>query len=195
MIYIVCALKSEAVPLIKKYDLKRAQEEKNFSIYKNENIQLVISGIGKLKSAAATAYLLKNSDKNDFAFNIGVCAGGQKISKIGELFVAARILDNASNKLYFCNTNFNHNLKSSMLTTYDLPQFSPKNGLCDMEASGFFVSALNFLHNKNIFVLKAVSDHFSEEEFKKDEVCNLIEQNINGISDFIAHNIQLSSNL
>ena len=49
----VVALSPEAQPLIRYYKLKRDRQITAFELYRNDNIQLIISGIGKYNTAIA----------------------------------------------------------------------------------------------------------------------------------------------
>lgn len=51
-----------AKPIIEKYKLRKYGHSEKFPIYKNENITVIISGVGKVNSAIATTYLLSNHD-------------------------------------------------------------------------------------------------------------------------------------
>lgn len=77
-ILIICAMEKESKTIAQKLNLK----EQNKNLFKNENINLLISGIGKQRTAISlTKYLCENS-KPDLIINIGY-AGSTDI-KIGE---------------------------------------------------------------------------------------------------------------
>jgi spore photoproduct lyase len=66
MIYIVTALAGEAIPLINAFKLKKDLSFTKFDLFKNDEIRLIVSGIGKIRSSIATTYLLvKNSPSSD----------------------------------------------------------------------------------------------------------------------------------
>ena len=76
MIYILTALRPEADGLIKQYQLKKVKD-KPFEVFSSEEMKLVVSGVGKINAAAATSYILSDSDINynheDFFLNFGIC--------------------------------------------------------------------------------------------------------------------------
>ncbi|RKW24826.1 5'-methylthioadenosine/S-adenosylhomocysteine nucleosidase [Candidatus Gracilibacteria bacterium] len=76
---IVTAMKEEADLIIKKFGLKETKSLKNIKIFEGtrvgddgeENIVLVLGGIGKIQAAIATTYLLENYSV-DKLINIGI---------------------------------------------------------------------------------------------------------------------------
>ena len=67
-----------------------------FRIYRSESMALVISGVGKSLSAAATGYLCGSSDgwRNAPWINVGVA--GHRDVDVGELIVANKIVDQST---------------------------------------------------------------------------------------------------
>ena len=55
-------------PLISLFNLKKDNTYTKFQVFSNENIKLIISGTGKIKSAIALTYLISNKDikENDY---------------------------------------------------------------------------------------------------------------------------------
>ena len=74
MLYIVTALYIEAKPLISLFNLKKDNSYTKFQVFSNENVKLIISGTGKVKSATALTYLISKEDikKNDYIVNIWI---------------------------------------------------------------------------------------------------------------------------
>ncbi len=85
----VVALQAEACPLIDHYGLKRSSGSP-FRTFENQNHRLVISGIGTIRCAAATGYLLGLlPSRNEGLVNLGIAGHGQ-LEK-GSLFIANRV--------------------------------------------------------------------------------------------------------
>ena len=72
-----CAMKKEAVQIAERLGLNKASE----NIYKSENISLIISGIGKQKTAIEVVKYLENNPKPDLIINIGYA--GSSNEKVG----------------------------------------------------------------------------------------------------------------
>ncbi|RKW24328.1 5'-methylthioadenosine/adenosylhomocysteine nucleosidase, partial [Candidatus Gracilibacteria bacterium] len=76
---IITAMKEEAELIIKKFNLKETKSLKNIKIFEGtrsgddgeENLVLVLGGIGKIQAAIATTYLLENYSV-DKIINIGI---------------------------------------------------------------------------------------------------------------------------
>jgi len=65
---IVTALCSEAEPIIEYFRLKKNTASNKFDIFENDRIALVVSGIGKIKSAIATTILSSTYSSPDVTF-------------------------------------------------------------------------------------------------------------------------------
>ncbi len=174
--HIICATKTEAIPLIKALDLKHLAY-KPFTIYQNLNHSLIISGIGMIKAAAATSYLL--SQKKDAVCNIGYAAG----KEVGELFYIHKIINHCNNKVFHLPKS--PSLPNRACTTFALPQTTPSKTLADMEAAG--IAEITKAFKQPLCVLKIVSDNFDPDSFLQD--ANLIERHL----DVILSQIELQS--
>ena len=84
----VIALKSEAIPIISQFKLSLLSNELLFPIYKNQKIRhaLVISGIGQINAAAATAYLASQCNAEKWTAWVNVGIAGYSEGSIGEIF-------------------------------------------------------------------------------------------------------------
>lgn len=74
-ILFVCAMKKEAKLIAEKLKLQRINEE----LYKKDNIQLLITGIGKQKTAISLATYLCKNEKPELIINVGY-AGSTNIT-------------------------------------------------------------------------------------------------------------------
>ena len=72
-----CAMKKEAVQIAEKLSLNKTDE----NLYKGENVSLIISGIGKQKTAIEVVKYLENNPKPDLIINIGFA--GSSNEKVG----------------------------------------------------------------------------------------------------------------
>ena len=80
MIYVVTALYQEAHGFIRELELKKNTAYAPFEVFDNESagIRLVVTGVGEIAAAAATAAVCARdgADAADFLINIGCCAAG-----------------------------------------------------------------------------------------------------------------------
>ncbi|MDY6894826.1 MAG: hypothetical protein SVO01_05355, partial [Thermotogota bacterium] len=76
MLYIISAMGIETQSIIKYLNLKKTTD-RPFEAYNNDEVNLVISGVGKINAAGATSYLLKDTLKgvehSDYVINLGIC--------------------------------------------------------------------------------------------------------------------------
>ena len=161
MLYIVTALYIEAKPLISLFNLKKDNSYTKFQVFSNENVKLIISGTGKIKSATALTYLISKEDikKNDYIVNIGFVASN-KNSQLGDIVYISKIQNVYSDFDFYPEMIYKHNFLEGSLTTFDsiVEQKIENIEYIDMEAYGFFQTASIFFKKDKIMVLKIVSD-------------------------------------
>jgi uncharacterized tellurite resistance protein B-like protein len=170
MLNIVTALKIEAEPIIDYFKLKSTN-----GIYQNENINLTVTGQGKIKSAINTAVLL--SQYNYFALNIGI-AGSNKY-EINRGFFIHKITDT--------DTGYNYYPDIADLNSEEIHTVSKVGkyfSLVDMESSGFFEAAYKFLNVNEIILYKIISDT-PVHKADKNEIPELIKSHINIIEELL----------
>jgi nucleoside phosphorylase len=185
MFYIVTALAGEAIPIINAFKLKKDISYSKFDLFKNENMKLILSGSGKIKSAIATMYMIVKDPPRpeDHILNIGICGTGQEEHKIGQMFLVNKIEDFSNGKTYYPEQVFKHSLPEEKLITYDTPVRRKDIAdiplcLVDMEAAGFYEAASTHFHSHRIHILKIVSDHLKTEKLTGTFVQSLLEKNV-----------------
>ena len=176
---IITALRAEARPLIEYFGPKQDTQARGIPIYKGKGICLAISGVGKVRSAIATASLLSQRQKTETDLvicNFGLCGSLEPEYELGSLNLVHKITDAGTGRDFYPDILFNHGLNEMALTTFDLPvQRNPSNssstgdvksfeGGVDMEAAGFFSAASTFLSPERIVCCKLVSDRLEGGE-------------------------------
>ncbi len=158
---IICALPAEAKGLIRALNLKKDLQQKNFQVYHDQKLTifLIISGVGKINAAIATAVLAQLNPHRLKGFcNIGIAGGVQ--TTIGDLFIVSKVTDAATQKNYFPKIQFLKKMPAKNLLSVDKPaKVLPENTLVDMEAYGFYQAAVKFTQQEFIHILKIVSDN------------------------------------
>ncbi len=173
------ALLAEAKPLIK--DLKLTlQQQTPFAIYANEDVMLIISGMGPDQALMATTHLLTKypASPRDIIVNFGI-AGAIKDYKIGEI-ITAHTIKNRQNRKFYPDMRLSHPFKEVVLTSLDSVQTQESADIqaVDMEAYGVCQAALNFVKSSQIAVFKVISDHFSAAIPTKEQVYDWIQPHI-----------------
>ncbi|MFD3158287.1 hypothetical protein ACFIJ5_15795 [Haloimpatiens sp. FM7330] len=182
MIYIVNAFYGEAKPFIEYYRLKRNGTYKNFQVFENEEMKLVVSGIGKINAAIATSYILSQAQLNcdDIILNIGIC--GSKKRKIGECVLINKIIDVDNKRNLYPDILLKHEFQEGTIETFsNIVVDSNIGDTCDMEASGFFQAATKFVGPHQVHIIKIVSDNLSNKKLEKGFIDKIINNNIEKI--------------
>lgn len=156
MTYILVALKAEAQAFVDKYKL---------TDYKNNDLHIVISGIGRYNMYESTKKLLSSINENDLIVNIGICGASSKF-RIGDLI-----------EIDIDTLQFNDStLKCVDSAVYEKHKYD----IVDMESSGFLKATQGI---KNRHVYKIVSDNFEPNSVTKDKTKQLIFNKIDEIME------------
>ena len=201
MLYIVTALYIEAKPLISLFNLKKDNTYTKFQVFSNENIKLIISGTGKIKSATALTYLISNKDikENEYIINIGFIASLNNNSQLGDIVYISKIQNAYSDTTFYPEIIYKHNFLEGSLTTFDkiIDNKIENIEYIDMEAYGFFQTASIFFKKDKIIILKIVSDILKENvedriliDFKDEKLFN---ESYKKIYDFLLKYINIST--
>ena len=134
------ALRAEAKEIISQYELKSFEHQGPYQIFKSKkyDIWLIISGIGKVNAAAASAYLFLKSEATPWSIwiNFGI-AGFEK--NYGAIFKIDKIISQSNNKTFFPSKVIKDKIEYASLLTVDRAQENySENYMYDMEGSGFF---------------------------------------------------------
>ncbi len=163
---LVVALGCEARPFIDMLGLKRDMSARAFEIYISDDHALVVSGVGKIKSAAATGYLLARVDDFDrlAVLNTGIAGAAPEMGvSVGDAFLVNRIVDAGSRREFIPDLLIPSVWNEAHVVTFDRAvslrtESRPEDGLVDMEASGFYSAANAFVGPHAIGCIKVVSD-------------------------------------
>lgn len=170
MIYILVALKSEAQAFVDKYKLKK-EKLKNYTFFTNNDIKLIVTGVGIQNMQLASQFLCKkySFNENDKFLNIGIC-GANKNYKIGTILQIGNI--EYKNQQYSLDKNLNN------ITCLDKEMEDDIYNIVDMESYGFYNE---FKNMKYRYIFKVVSDHFEPKSITKDKTKTLIFKNIDNL--------------
>lgn len=171
-VHFVTALPSEAKPLIEHFHLTLAPEAGFYKIYESPGIRLVISGVGKVRSAAATEFLytaakaaassrpLTDSAQNRNVIWLNVGLAGHRDFEIGKAVLAHKITDRSTGESRYPPLLFKAPCATASLLTVDRPEtrFSEPFAY-EMEASGFYEAAARFSTAELVHSFKIISDN------------------------------------
>ena len=177
MIYIVTALKPEAQAFVDYYKLKKTKLQ-SYTLFYNESIKLIISGMGVANTRSATQTLINHYDitDDDIYANIGIC-GTPSCYTIGELVQFGSILYH----------EINYTFEQSLTTIHcvDREQSIPQELPVDMESFGFYDAVIHNPAIQNFFVIKIVSDHFQPDSVTKESTKTLLFQQMQAIEKIL----------
>lgn len=193
MICITVALSWEAQPLIEYYNLSSI-ESPHFRIYGNEQMRLIISGVGKLRSAIATTYILSHIEDIDncAAVNVGLCGAYDQDYAVGTPILINKVKDMDTGYEYFPDILFSHDTVEGALETHRKVVSRGDNfklheqlegQFVDMEAAGFFEAASVFLPPHRISCIKVVSDHLGGTRLNREDIAKMIGRSISHIDN------------
>lgn len=177
---LVVALPLEAAPIIDKLDMAPLQSNSSFSCYSNGTHNLIVSGMGRTYSAAATGYLAARSAQEYKAppvwINFGIA--GHQWLEIGSVALINKVTTcGGGDSSYPLPLPLSPNLLSSELITVDKPEQNyPESAAYDMEGAGFWVAANKFSPLEFVQLLKVISDNPDHgiEKFNKNKVSELV---------------------
>ena len=172
----VIALRAEAAPIIKFLKLKYVNAQSSFTIYANQELghALIISGVGAIKSAAATAFLKAYFNIKNYASWINLGIAGYFAEPVGKLYQAIKVFSTVHQRTFFPGFRFSKIIPGASLLTVDRAETGYNNPvLYDMEAFGFCEvasSTIEDLINENLRDLKKLLseiDKLSVQEIER----------------------------
>ncbi|HIA58864.1 MAG TPA: hypothetical protein EYO00_03080 [Gammaproteobacteria bacterium] len=159
---LVVAHALEAKPLIECFRLSRQLAAKPYPIYgSEEGICLIVSGMGRQAAMAATVHLGEwQAQQMGLVagwLNVGI-AGHQKLA-IGAGILAHKIIERESSNCFYPSQMFSGFATGDVISV-DTPELNyPENAAYEMEASGFYASAMGLVSAELAQVYKIISDN------------------------------------
>ena len=182
------ALKAEATPLIEAFKLKPLSGNPLFPIYENDEIKLIISGVGKIKAGAACSYLAGIHRDEDIYGWINVGIGGHRTLSVGTPALINKITDDARKTQHFPSIVFEPPCQTYGCITVENPEnIYPTGNIYDMEAAGFYAIASKISPIEMVHVFKVISDNALNPaaNINKNSVYALIDGHVELISTVI----------
>lgn len=192
----VVALKAEAEIILDEYNMNFDPEFTLFQVFRNfeKTRWLILSGVGRHNSAAATTYLymISKASRSTCWINLGIAGSGK--GHYGDLCLVNKISNNDSSNTYPATmpkvTFHKMNLFTSdvPLTDYTLHE------LIDMEGSAFYDITNKLSGREFICLMKVISDGPNNdiEDLNKFKIRELINLNIANIKTIVSYYEKLS---
>lgn len=167
-ILIVTALPFEGACVSRYLELHPSADK--LTIHSKPPFHMIISGVGKLRAAAATGALCArfSPESIDAVVNLGIAGSVSPSHPVGSHWLIHQIRDAATSRYYYPDMLAAHQMRETSVTTVDQPATAHSrqpvsDGLVDMEASGFFEAASMFVGPEKIISAKVVSDMVSAD--------------------------------
>lgn len=170
------ALREEARPLIEHYRLRGESERSSFALYRSDEVRLVVSGIGRVAAAGATAFLAaRYPDPGTVWINFGMAA--HRSLGMGECVAGSEVIEAASGRRWYPPLIGIGDLAVASVCTVDaIATDLADDRLYEMEAAGFYPTAVRWASSELVRILKVVSDRgeTSCEVFDRGQVESLV---------------------
>ncbi|MEL0083447.1 MAG: hypothetical protein VW985_10465 [Gammaproteobacteria bacterium] len=169
MINLLVALPAEARPLIHHFKLNGLPAVAGFRRYGNDQITLLITGVGPVAMASGVTVLgMQAAPSNDAWINLGVA--GHRSLPLGSSLLATKITDAGSGLCWYPPQVVAAEIERGELLTLARPaQQYPAVAAVEMEASGFYSTACRFASGELVQCLKVISDNRQQPVEQLDE--------------------------
>lgn len=189
MINIVCALPSEARPIREHFKLKQEGGCEPFQWFANDEIRLMVCGVGTQSAAAGVGYLAGRcrTARKEGWLNVGIA--GHQQAPVGDAYLAHKIHDVITAERWYPALQFTSELQTRLVETHPREVTAyPANALVEMEAAAFFKAASRCAEFERIHALKIVSDNTlnSVTALTRERISSLVAARIDQISKVIA---------
>lgn len=186
----------EAKPIIDVYRLKKAHSSA-FDCYFGENRLCVISGIGLINMAAATAWTSNQIQHGQIANWINLGIAGHAVLDTGRPVIASRLTMQGNSRAIYPVPLIRHDFELLPVTSLLQPDTDYRDDcLYDMEAYAFAQIASRFSPLELCQCLKVVSDN-QETPLNRDKqyISDLIASNLPSITEYAEQLDQLGQQL
>lgn len=187
LVCIITALSAESRVFIDALKLKPILDQ-GWRLYGNSDHLLLQTGMGKLKSAAATSAVLHHRPDISAIINVGIAGGMQEI---GTVLLGHRIVDQGSGFSTYPHLppqRVSAALPTTAIETLDKPSADYRDDVIfDMEASGIFSAASNYLSSGSMQCVKVISDNKTSplSTFKPGDATELVKLSLPAVSQLL----------
>ena len=192
----VVALPLEAKSITEHFDLQLASVQSPFRVYTNadNSLCLIVSGVGKVSAATATAFVAARSGANPATAWLNIGVAGHKNLPIGTLILAHKITDTSRGRSWYPPQILDTPCQTKALLTVDEEIHDyPDDAVCEMEASGFYQTASRYTTHELIHCVKIISDNEENETIEYGGVEGLIRENLDTIHSIVYQLLDISA--
>ncbi len=198
MIHLVVAIPCEAKPLQRHFGLRAVPNNGPFRVYESDEFRLIVSGVGKLAAAAATAYLQGRSGLQGDCGWLNIGTAGHAEQAVGSGMLAHRIRDAGSGCCWYPPLLLETAAPTATVITVEQPETRyPGTAAYDMEAAGFAAAASRCATSELVHSYKVISDNHRQpvRQVTKGLVEELINAQLDRIEQLLQQLAQLTAQL
>ena len=192
LVTLVCALNCEAKPWIEFYKLKKACD-RPFDLYVNKatQVQVLISGIGALSTAAAIGWLgaraqMQGQVDKMVWLNLGIA--GHAILGLGTAVRAHAFVGEESLRKHYPPLTAKWSGETAVVLSVNAPSNAyPDDMMVDMEAFAFYKSASLFSSAELVQSIKVISDNEEHDvsDLNATKITELMRPQLEKVNQFI----------
>lgn len=184
--------------MVDRFDLRAVDSEGPFRRFGGDAVTLVVSGVGRAAAAAATGYLFacEQGVRDRPWINVGIC--GHRSLPPGEAVLADRVMEQGGGRVWYPPLVFEPPCRTATVRTVDeVEREYPDEAVYEMEAAGFYPSAVRFATGELVQVVKIVSDgpRASPDVLTAKSVAELIASRLDEVVSVIEGTRELAAGL
>ena len=188
VVNLVVALQPEARPIIDHFSLTARSDCEPFGVFSGDGIRLIVSGIGKVASAAAAGFLFHSGGclRDEAWLNVGIA--GHADLPVGSARLAHKITDNSSSANWYPPRVLDASCPTGEVRCVErAEQEFAGNALYEMESAGVVPTCIRFATSELVHVLKIVSDNNNSpaDQISRQRIRVLVGQQVPLIEDLI----------
>ena len=158
-ITVICALPSEAAPLVEHWQLRLTRAQP-FQLWQHAQRQVLVSGVGSHACAAAVGYAAAVAPTVPIEVWCNAGIAGHRQLALGSAIVAERVTQHGRDDSWYPCMTAAPPCRTAALVTYDQPVIDyPADGCVDMEAAGFMAAVARVSNSDLVGVFKVISDN------------------------------------
>ena len=198
MIHLVTALRCEATPLRSHLGLKPVCHQSPYPVFGGNDCMLIVSGVGRVAAAGATATLsqLSGGQRNQPWLNVGVA--GHANAPLGQPLLAHKVRDTASDEVWYPSLVLSPPCPTVEVRTVSSVERTYADGAAyDMEAAGYYPTANRVATAELVMALKVISDNRDSppEQISADRIAQLIGDSLPVVDRLISQLTELTCEL
>lgn len=193
LLTIMVALNCEAKPWVDHYHLKKI-DSRPFALYQNNDVQVVITGIGSNSMAVAVGWIAAQGLRCRVWLNIGTA--GHATRPLGDIFQVHGVARSTTDRAHYPPLTARWKGSTDALLSVDTPTKEyPGGAAVDMEASAFFEAAMHFSSAELVQSIKVVSDNVehSYELLNAAKITELMRPHVTLVGDYATRLCELVS--